>query len=432
MRPTEDKDVTPVFLHLDLDQFFVSAERLRDPSLFGKAVCVGGADPTARGAIACASYEAREHGVYAGQALRRAKALCPQAIFVSGSPELYVDLSRTVRRLLVERTPRVIPRSIDEFDIDLTGCERLLGDLTAYARSLQQVVRDETGLPNTMGMAAAPLVAKVAAGEHKPEGFHRVPWGDEAAFLAPLDIRKLPGVGPRTEERLLELGVRTIGELAALDADPVREALGNRGLELHARAHGGPRKLAPERPGAGSFAHGWALGGFGGAQAEEAARATTTAELLPRSLSRARTFAEDQDERRLLDAALVRLVENATAALRVRKLRARTLTVSVRYADLRDVSRSRRLPREAEENAVLTAARALLEQLLQRRLRLRRLGVAFHGLSLAYEQLRLFEGPQARSQRALGLALDRVRERHGYEAVRFGGGLGAGDPSQAG
>ena len=418
----------PTFLHLDLDAFFVSVERLRDPSLAGRAVIVGGSVPRARGAVACASYEARAQGVRAGMALRRAGALCPRAVFLAGHPEAYLDCSRRVRALLVARVPRVVPRSLDEFDLDLTGCERVLGDPLEVARRLREEVRTTVGLPCTVAVAGTPLVAKVAAGEAKPEGLCRIPPGEEAAWLAPLPIGKLPGVGPRTEARLLGLGVTTIGELAALPPALVRSALGGQGLALQDRARGGTPRLESLARGAASW-----LGPFAAGQAlaqrpapdskPDGADAEEEASPQARSISRQRTFGEDQDDAGVLDAALVRLVEDATAALRVERLRARSVEVSVRWTDLKDELRRARLPREGEEEAVLARARELLSRLLRRRMRVRRLGVGFHGLVPAHEQRLLFQGPAARSRRALGLALDTVRTRFGWEAVRFASGL---------
>lgn len=407
-------DPPKVFLHLDLDQFFVSVERLRDPSLRGRPVCVGGADPRARGAVACASYEAREFGIHAGMALRRAWALCPQAAFVSGSPERYLELSRAVLGILEERTPRVVPRSIDEFDVDLTGCERLLGAPLGVAHRLRAEIGRTTRLTSSVGLAGTPLTAKVATNECKPDGLLQVELGGEAAFLAPLPIRKLPGVGPKTEDRLRELGIRTVGDLAALDLDVVKNALGARGEQLVQRARGGTPRLQERTPILMPFTQAGACA----PELEERPRE----DALPQSLSRARTFAEDQDDRLVLDAALVRLVERATAALRVQKLRARSLAVVVRYADLKTVSRRVRVPRGAQEHRLLALARRVLERLLERRLRIRRLGVAFSGLTREYEQLQLFEGPQARSKRALGQAMDRIRDKHGWGSVRLGSG----------
>lgn len=445
---------TPTFIHLDLDAFFVSVERLRDPSLIGRAVIVGGSDPRARGAVACASYEARAEGVRAGMALRRAGALCPRAVFLDGHPEAYLDCSQRVRALLVARVPRVVPRSLDEFDLDLTGCERVLGDPLEVGRRLRAEVLSTVGLPCTVAVAGTPLVAKVAAGEAKPAGLIRVPAGEEAAWLAPLPIGKLPGVGPRTESRLQALGVTTVGELAALPETLVRGALGGQGLALRERARGGTPRLEAQARGFASwgplaappgltwrsaaaahqgrrevplerqpFATGQALAHAERAQRPAPSEAAEEASPLARSISRQRTFGEDQDDAAVLDAALVRLVEDATAALRVERLRARSVEVSVRWTDLKDELRRARLPREGEEEAVLAGARALLARLLRRRMRVRRLGVGFHGLVCAHEQRLLFQGPAARSRRALGLALDTVRTRFGWEAVRFASGL---------
>ncbi|RMG10012.1 MAG: DNA polymerase IV [Planctomycetota bacterium] len=401
---------SPVFAHLDLDAFFVSVERLDDPSLAGRPVIVGGADPRARGAVACASYEARARGVRSGMALRRAFALCPAARFLAPRPERYLACSRAVRELLAARVPRLVQRSIDEFAIDLTGCERLLGRPEEVVRRLGDVVEEHAGITCSTGLAATPLVAKVAAGQGKPRGRVVVPRGEEADFLAPLPLRALPGVGPRSEERLQELGLRTVGDLAAIPEEALREAFGAHGATLARRARGGEARLPAPAAGAP-----W--------EPREAAPTDAAfGRRFPRSLSREHTFSVDQDAREVLDRALVRLVEAAVAALRAHGLRARSLTVHARFADLRVQRRSGRLPHEAEEREVLALARRLLERLLRRRLRVRRLGVRLQGLAPRLHQASLFEGPQFRSARALGEALDRIRARHGWAAVRLGSG----------
>jgi len=449
--PPLDPHERRIFAHLDLDQFFVAVERLLDPRLRGVPVCVGGSDPTLRGAIACASYEARELGVHAGMALRRARVLCPNAVFVSGHFDDYLERSRAVLRVLEERTPRVLPRSIDEFAIDLTGCERLLGEPEALIRDLKRALLQETGLSCTVGLAGTPLVAKIAsatakkaAGSKLPglaglesavsvgassaeasweRGFLSVPLGHEAEFLAPLPLRALPGIGPKTEVRLRELGLQRLGDLARLDPEILRSALGAMGETLSQRARGGRPRLEVRRAvvpfvGQDDGAKDLLRDGLFGRPKEG-----TRQQQLPKSLSRERTFAEDQDDAQVLDAALVRLVEATVAGLRVQQLRGRSLALHVRYADLSTVSRHARVPKDAEEHQVLELARGLLSKLLERRLRIRRLGVGFLNLYSSVEQLSLFEGPKARSRRALGHALDRVRTRFGWESMRFGAGL---------
>lgn len=420
MQSPEDSFACPVFAHLDLDQFFVAVERILDPRLRGIPLCVGGEDPKARGAVACASYEARAYGIHAGMALRRARALCPQARFVSGHFDEYLRASRRVLALLEGRLPRVVPRSIDEFSLDLTGCERLLGDPSRLVEGLRVTLRLETGLDSTVGLAGTPLTAKVASSQAKPNGFLCIVPGSEADFLAPLPLRSLPGVGPKTELRLRELGLRRIGDLAQLDPRVLRAALGAAGESLGVRARGGLARLderAPAMPfvGKDDGAKEVLRDGLFGRSPE--------GERVARSLSRERTFLEDQDDQGVLDAALVRLVEQAVGSLRVQGLRARSLAVHVRYADLKTISKHLRLPPEAEEDQVLQLGRRLLGALLERRLRIRRLGVALLNLYPAAEQLTLFEGPGARSRRALGHTLDRVRTRFGWESMRLGAGL---------
>jgi len=203
--------------HVDMDAFFVSVEELFDPSLKGKAVVVGGkADQ--RGVVSAASYEARRYGVHSALPLRTAAKLCPHAIFVDGHPERYREYSQKAFTVLNRFTPQVEMASIDEAYLDLTGTERLHGRPLQVAHTLHEAMKRETNLNCSLGLASSRLVAKVCSDQAKPNGVLWVLPGQEAAFLAPLDIRKIPGVGKVTEASLNTLGIHRVGEKIQLES----------------------------------------------------------------------------------------------------------------------------------------------------------------------------------------------------------------------
>src|SRR6478672_10508399 len=223
--------------HVDMDAFFVSVEELFHPELKGKAVVVGG-KATERGVVSAASYEARKFGVHSAMPLRTAAKLCPHALFVDGHPEKYRECSEQVFGVLNRFSPKVEMASIDEAYLDLTGTERLHGPPLRAAHELHSRVKHDTGLNCSIGIATSRLVAKVASDQAKPNGVLWIVPGEEAAFLAPLDIRKIPGVGKKTEQRLNEIGIRRVGDLASLEEAFLEQRLGKWGLALAGKARG--------------------------------------------------------------------------------------------------------------------------------------------------------------------------------------------------
>jgi len=225
------------FLHVDMDAFFVSVEELFDPSLKGKPVVVGGR-PNERGVVSAASYAARKFGVHSAMPLRTAYKLCPQAIFLEGHRDRYLESSGKVFAVLQQFSPKVEMASIDEAYLDLTGTERLHGPPLAAAERLHGAVKKATDLNCSIGAASSRLVAKIASDQAKPNGVLWIVPGEEAEFLAPLDVRKIPGVGKVTERNLHACGIRKVGDLAALDGALLEERFGKWGLALAGKARG--------------------------------------------------------------------------------------------------------------------------------------------------------------------------------------------------
>jgi len=380
----------PLVVFADLDTFFVSVQRLLNPSLVGKPVIVGG-DPQGRGVVAACSYETRAYGVKSGMSARDAYRLCPQAIFTRGHGEYYGYYSRWVKELLLTFTPDVEARSIDEFACDFSGMERLWPDPAALARRIREKVYLATGLPLSLGLATNSLVAKVAAGEAKPDGFVVVQSGEEASFLAPLALSKLPGIGPVTEETLAGMGLRTLGEVAAFPVRLLKAALGINGEILHRKARG------------------------------EAGVATVTEraaseEPVTRSLGHESTFEDVADPRRLL-GILAGLVTEAGFRLRAGGFTTRLVTLKLRYRDFQTVSMQRLVPPLFADEDIFTTVKELLPRLFTRRVGVRLVGVRLSRLVRDLHQLPLFEWERRMRQKNLYAALDRIHHRFGLEAI---------------
>ena len=299
------------FFHVDMDAFFVSVEELFDPSLRGKPVVVGGkADQ--RGVVSAASYAARKFGLHSAMPLRTAYRLCPQAIFVDGHPERYREYSRKVYKVLQSFSPQIEMASVDEAYMDLTGTEKLHGPPLEAAHRLHDAIKRETGLNCSIGIAASRMVAKVASDQAKPNGILWVLPCQEARFLAPLEVRKIPGVGKVTEKSLQSRGIRTVGDLAALDETFLREHFGEWGLALAGKSHG-------------LDAGAWFAGDVGESSD-------------PKSISHEVTFNEDTDDVDLLESTLARLSEMVGRRLREHSLHARTVQLKLRYSDFTTIT----------------------------------------------------------------------------------------------
>src|SRR5579864_1965907 len=283
----------PTFLrtifHVDMDAFFVSVEELYDPSLKGKAVVVGG-QRDERGVVSAASYEARKFGVHSAMALRTAAKMCPHAIFVNGHPERYRECSEKVYGVLGKFSPQVEMASIDEAYLDMTGTERLHGPPLKAAHRLHQVMKTETQLNCSVGIGSSRLIAKVSSAQAKPNGVLWIVPGQEAKFLAPLDVREIPGVGKVTEQNLHGLGIHKVGDLTRFDEAFLEERFGKWGLALAGKARG-------------EDAGGWFDSEVG-------------ADTDPKSISHEHTYNEDTADPEQLESTLMRLSEMVGRRLR--------------------------------------------------------------------------------------------------------------------
>jgi DNA polymerase IV len=376
-------------LHLDLDAFYASVEQLDDPGLRGRPVVVAG--PSQRGVVCAASYEARRFGVRSAMPTAHARRLCPQGVFLRPRFSRYEELSERVFGIYRRFTPLVEPLSLDEAFLDVTESEALHGSGRAIALAVKRLVRDEVGLTVSAGVADVKLAAKIASDLGKPDGLVEVPAGGTRAFLAPLPVGRLWGVGRVTGEALAKLGVHRIGQLAGAPEALLAGVLGcGHARDLRELARGeDPRPVVADEP--------------------------------SRSVGAEETFERDVVGEDALLPHLLAQAERVARRLREAGLRGRTVTVKVKYADFELVTRRCTLPAATDDGDVLFgAARAQLGRAdLGRPVRLTGISVSGFGLGPA-EQLGLFEAPASSTPRraALNAAIDEVNRRFGQDALR--------------
>ncbi|MFN2521345.1 MAG: DNA polymerase IV [Candidatus Limnocylindria bacterium] len=380
--------MTRAILHCDLDAFYASVEQRDHPEYRGRPVIVGGA-PGERGVVSAASYEARAFGVRSAMPLAVAGRLCPDGIFVPGDHESYRVASDAVMALFAEYTPLVQPISLDEAFLDVTATQHLFGGAVSIARTLKARVRSELGLVLSVGVAANKLCAKIGSDLEKPDGLVVVPAGGEAAFLAPLPLVRLWGVGPKTREVLEQWGLRSIGDLARTDAAQLEARFGQHGRSIRDRA----------------------LGIDDG---------VVTPEDAPKSIGHEYTFERNTTDAAFIEATLLGLAERTARRLRDAEVRGHTVTLKLRVAPFETRTRQRTLSEPtADAVEIHRTARGLLRDVLAADRAagqvspVRLIGVSVSRLA-AGTQLGLFE--QARTSR-LNAALDAVRSRFGADAL---------------
>jgi DNA polymerase IV len=391
---------------LDLDTFFVSVERVLDPSLEGKPVVVGGR-PGSRGVVTAASYEVRRLGVKSGMSLIEAGKLAPDAIYLPTRGEIYGKYADRVREIAQRYSPIVVIASIDEMFLDLSGCERLYGragdenDDVAIERAVLELTRtvdDELGLPSSAGLATSKVMAKVASSLAKPRGVMLVPAGVERAVLAPLPVRSFPGIGPVGEGKLRAAGYETLGAIADAPTTELRKIFGawaasiQRGVQGH-----GSGDLGRERP----------------AFSEHDPEGETVG-----SISNERTFREDVSDPASIESVMCGLCERVCWRARKRHIKARTVTLKLRYADFHTLTRSRTLSPTNSELELYPVVKEMLTLARTRALPVRLLGLQLSNLGV-FEQLSLFDNHER-----VSAVVDGIRERYGFSMVTLATQLG--------
>ncbi|HEX6868507.1 MAG TPA: DNA polymerase IV [Candidatus Limnocylindrales bacterium] len=385
-------------LHVDLDAFFAAVEQRDNPALRGLPVVVGGAGgEDARGVVSAASYEARRFGIHSAMSLREAYRRCPDAVFLPVDGRRYQEASRDVMAILRRYTPLVEPISIDEAFLDVTGSAALFGDGPTIARRIKDETRTEVGLTASVGVATTKLVAKIASDLQKPDGLVVVAAGDEAAFLEPLAIGRLWGVGEKMAAALAEYGVRTIGDLAALPPDLLVRRFGKHGASLVDRARGldGDRVVHDGDP--------------------------------AKSVSHEHTFDVDTSDPEAIERTLLAMAEGVAGRLRSAGVKAGTIAVKIRDSGFHTITRQRTLPEPTDLTDPIYATALDLTRPELRGMKVRLLGVQASNLG-EREQLALFDTTDPRRRRAVE-AEDALRRRYGERAVTRGRLVGTGLPA---
>jgi DNA polymerase IV len=383
----EDMAAAPfvrTILHVDLDAFFAAVEQRDHLEWRGRPLVVGIGGANDRGVVSAASYEARKFGVHSAMPIRTAKRLCPDCLFVPVRGAAYQAASREVMSILRRFTPLVQPISIDEAFLDVTGSRQLFGDGEAIARLIKAAVHDELELTASVGVASTKLVAKIASDLRKPDGLVVVEPGTEAAFLAPLPIARLWGVGASTATALRDFNVATIGDLAGLDRSALVRRFGKHGASLVDRAHG-----------------------LDGDPVDDPDAA--------KSVSHEHTFDEDTSDQEVLERTLLAMAEGVSGRLRHAGIKARTVTVKIRDSGFNTITRQRALPEPTDMTEPIWRTALELARPEMRGKRIRLLGVATSAFG-EREQLGLLEPGDDRLRRAVEAA-DELRERFGTRAV---------------
>jgi DNA polymerase-4 len=368
-------------LHLDLDSFFVSVERLRDSRLNGKPLIIGGSSD--RGVVSSCSYEARAFGVHSAMPMRTARRLCPDAIVISGDMEEYSKQSKVVTQIIDDRAPLFEKSSIDEFYLDLTGMDRFFGSYK-WSGELRQTIMRESGLPISFGLSVNKMVAKVATGEAKPNGQKEVPRGIEREFLAPMPVSKIPLIGKKTGQTLRNMGIERVRTLSEMPIEMLERLFGKMGIEMWRRAN---------------------------AIDESPVEPYTEA----KSISQERTFQQDTIDVKYLKNVLSAMTEKLGYKLRSSEKLTSCVTVKIRYSNFDTVSRQMHIPYTSCDHQLIPRVIELFDKLYDRRLLIRLVGVRLSGLVNGNYQISLFEDSEERIR--LYQAMDKIRDKHGQGLI---------------
>ena len=369
-------------IHMDLDSFFVSVERLLDSSLNGKPVIIGGTSD--RGVVASCSYEARQFGVHSAMPSRMAKQLCPQAIFVRGDMDSYSRHSNVVTKIIEERAPLVEKASIDEHYIDITGMDRFIKNSMLWSHELRESIIKETGLPISFGLSVNKTVSKVATGEAKPSGEKRVDAGIEKLFLAPLSIKKIPGIGGKTFTLLRNMGIEKVETIQQMPLPMIQRVLGENGQSIWKKANGIDNN--PVQP-----------------YSEQ------------KSMSNETTFDKDTTDIEQLRRVLIKMIEKLAFDLRKSKKVTGCVTLKLRYSDFQTHTFQTKVAYTASDHVLLDKILELFKKNYSRRVLIRLIGIKFSNLVSGFTQINLFDD----SEEMINLyqSMDKIRKRFGFKAI---------------
>lgn len=374
-------------MHIDLDSFFVSVERLINPALAGKPVLVGGSGD--RGVVASCSYEAREFGIHSAMPMRMARQLCPDAVVVRGDFGEYGKYSDIITEIVKEDVPVYEKTSIDEFYIDLTGMDKFFG-CYKMATELRQKIIKETGLPISFALSTNKTVAKVGTGEAKPNGQKEIPFGTEKGFLSPLCVNKIPMVGEKTYQLLRGMGVHWISTIQEMPIELMQQVLGENGTVIWKKANAidnSPVEQYSER----------------------------------KSISTEQTFDKDTIDVNAIKAILVSMTEKLAFQLRSEQKLTACVTVKIRYSDFNTYTMQARIPYTTLDHVLIEKVKELFDKLYQKRMLIRLIGIRFSHLLRGNYQYNLFQDRAEQLQ--LYQAMDKMRKRFGKDAIQRAVGI---------
>lgn len=373
--------------HLDLDAFFVSVERIFDPSLNGKPVIVGG-DPQGRGVVAACSYEARKFGLHSAMPIKQAYRLCPQGIYLHGHHKEYENYSEAVENILIKYAPVVQQSSIDEYYMDFTGCEKIYGNFFLFASFLQKEIWNQLTLPCSIGIGSNKTIAKIASDAMKPQGITYVLTGLEKDFLAPMPVETIPGVGKVTMKSLRDKGFKTIGDIANSSQEYFSAAYGKAGIDLWEKANGKGTDylvISHER----------------------------------KSISKETTFDEDVVNRKVIEQTLFKLTGKVCQTLRDENWQTTTISIKLRYSDFVTITRARTIKATDDDKLIIEVVLDLFRKAYTRRIAIRLIGVHLSNLTGFAEQEILFENEELKRKNMLK-AVNLLRNKYGFNKISLG------------
>ncbi len=369
-------------IHLDMDTFFVSVERLQNSKLKGRPVIIGGSSD--RGVVASCSYEARTFGVHSAMPMRMARSLCPDANIIRGDMEKYSKYSHTITDIIAEKAPLYEKASIDEHYIDITGMDRFFGSVK-WAHELRASIIKNTGLPVSFGLSINKTVSKIAAGEAKPNGELNVSYRQVKPFLQPLPISKIPMIGAKTFRLLRSMGISTIHILSQIPVEMMERVMGKNGIVIWEKANG-------------------------------IDRTPVISHHERKSISTERTFDKDSTDIAEMNRILVNMVEKIAFELRKKQKLTSCITVKIRYSNFDTHTLQKRIPYTSFDHVLIDTAKELFKKLYSRRMRIRLIGVRISHMVQGVQQLNLFEDTPEMIN--LYLAMDYIRKRYGRSSVK--------------
>lgn len=374
--------------HLDLDTFFVSVERIIDPSLNDKPVIVGARPEDGRGVVAACSYEAREYGLHSAMPIKQAYRLCPNGIYLHGTHGEYSRYSKAVKHILEKYAPQIEQASVDEFYMDFTGTQHIYGSMYVFAAKLQKEILDKLSLPCSIGIGSNKTIAKICSDYAKPKGVTYVLPGMEKDFLAPLPVETIPGVGKVTLKSLHLKGIYKIDDLAKLSEDYLLAAFGKYGSALWRKANGeGKEYLNPPHK--------------------------------RKSISKERTYGKDENSRSKIEATLFKLSGQVCQLLRNKNWQAATVSIKLRYSDFITLTRAKTIKQTDDDKTIFDTAVKLLHNGDTRRVSIRLVGIHLTKFNEFSEQEEIFEDEEI-LRKKMFRAITKIRDKFGFSAVQFG------------